>query len=141
MPLLQQIEMKFLVVASVFVLCFFGSTAGLQCYECKDMTPDTRCEETIIKTCEPGFTYCATLWKVEKSGETTVQKACVPENQSMCKIGETVKVGPNPAGVKGSLLCCEVNLCNSSIKLTNLNAPFYAIALSCVFSLVEFLFN
>ena len=133
--------MKWLMVASVFVLCFFKSTVGLQCYQCKEENKDTRCEDIIIKTCEPGSSYCATLSHVEKSVESYVQKACVPKEQRVCKVGETFELGPDPGDRKGSLFCCEGDLCNSSNKLTNQNALFYAISLSCVFSLVEFMLN
>ena len=130
--------MKLLVVASVFVLCFFGSTAGLQCYQCKDENPYSKCEDIIVKTCEPESVYCATA---EKSGESDVRKGCVPKGYDVCKVGEKVIIGTDPSGKNISLLCCEGDLCNSSKKLTYNNALFYAISLSCVFSLVEFLFN
>ena len=133
--------MKLLVVASVFVLCFFKSTAGLQCYQCKDENPYSKCEDIIVKTCEPEPSYCTTISYVERNGESYVQKACAPKVLLACKVGENVKLGPDPSGRMSSLHCCEGDLCNSSNKLTYKKALFYAISLSCVFSLVEFLLN
>ena len=131
--------MKLLVVASVFVLCFFGSTVGLKCYQCKDESISSRCEETIIKTCPPEFGYCGTLSLVEKSGDSYVQKACVPTTNRVCELGEPTELGEDPLGRAATLLCCEGNLCNSSNKLTYKNALLYAFLLGCVFSLVNFL--
>ena len=133
--------MKLLVVASGFVLFLFKSTAGTQCYQCKDKSSHTRCEDVAVETCEPDSSYCATISYVERNSESYVQKACVPKVELACKVGKYVKLGPDPSGRMSSLLCCEGDLCNSSNKLTNQNVLFYAISLSCVFSLVEFLFN
>ena len=133
--------MKLLVVASGFVLCLFGSTAGTQCYQCKDTTPSSRCEDIITKTCEPESSYFATISYVERNGESYVQKACVPKVQDVCKVDETVQLGPDPNGTVRSLLCCEGSLCNSSGKLNDKNILFYSILAICVLSMIDYLFN
>ena len=135
--------MKLLLVFTlVFGFCLFGSTVGLQCYQCKDISLNTKCEEIIIQTCGPEVGYCGTLSLVEKSGESIVQKGCIPKSQDvLCKIGETVEVDPDPKGRKGSLLCCEGNLCNSSNKLYNGNILFIAIVLGCIYSVAGWMFN
>ena len=61
--------------------------------------------------------------------------------QDVCKIGETVKVDPDPQGRKESLLNCKGNLCNSSNKLYHGNVLFIAVLFSCVYKIAGWLFN
>ena len=84
-----------LVFTLVFGFCFFGSTVALQCYQCKDITLNTKCEEIIIKACGPEFGYCGTLSLVEKD-KKIVQKICIPKEQDVCKMGETVQNDKDP---------------------------------------------
>ena len=134
--------MKFLTVVSFCFLCLLGSTVGLQCYQCKDITPGSRCKETAIITCglDHSDKYCATYSFVENN-ETVVQKACVLKEQDVCKIGESVKVDLDSKIKGGSLLCCEGNLCNSSNKLSGKNTLFYPTLAVCILSLISYLIN
>ena len=131
--------MKFFAVFLIFVLCFLGSTVGLQCYQCKDKSPHTKCEEYVAETCEfPA--YCGILSFVDESGDNVVRKGCTFKPGENCKINEAVEVDA-PSGEKGSLYCCEGNLCNKSNKLTYKTALFYSILFSCIFSLFNFMKN
>ena len=87
---------QLLVFTLVFGFCFFGSTVALQCYQCKDITLNTKCEEIIIKACGPEFGYCGTISWQKISGETIVKKNCFPKRQDVFKIGETVEADLDP---------------------------------------------
>ena len=135
--------MKFLVVVSFCFLCFLGSTVGLQCYQCVDKSPHTRCKNVAVETCGPDKSdkYCATASYVDKSGESDVRKGCMPKVQDVCKVDEIVKLGPGSNGKVGSLLCCEGSLCNSSNKLNYQNTLLYAILLGSITSMINYLLN
>ena len=85
--------MKLLLVFTlVFGFCFFGSTVALQCYQCKDITLNTKCEEIIIKACGPEFGYCGTLSLVEKVANQLFKKVVFQRGKTCAKQAKQLKL-------------------------------------------------
>ena len=132
--------MKLLFVFALF-FCFavFGSAAGHQCYKCGDMS--SKCSSLKNVTCDEKWysqKYCETT-TVAVQGVTTIFKSCVlNNNEARCMPGIAVSNNhPEMKDVKGTILCCEGNLCNSSNKLYNGNVLFIAVLLGCIYGISE----
>ena len=71
--------------------------------------------------------------------KATIMKSCVENyNEARCMPGIAVSNNhPEMKDVKGTILCCEGNLCNSSNKLYNGNVLFIAVLLGCIYGISE----
>ena len=124
----------FILVLTVY---FISATSGLKCYVCNDGHPDVSCDKPSIKNCFPGEEYCTKVFMTSEADYGKVVKHCAPKTQH-CKSSSSFPVPPNSGGTTGTVHCCQGDLCNSSGKLSNQNFLFYAIVLSCFFSLFNY---
>ena len=125
------------------VVCFFGETGGLQCYECKypdlNTSSENVCKDLKVKTCDSvqSKTFCGTFTFTDKEGGSYIVKQCLlAELDTKCKKG-SINDEYDPKGREIMLNCCEGNLCNNTAKLLSGNNLFIYIVLY----LVNYMFN
>ena len=112
--------MKFVVIFTIYIICFINSSTGLKCYECDDVDQHyANCSsDPVVKVCDERKTLCATV--VAKSGQGPYRNC---DDEHYC----TVKycVGPDVCREPGTFeyevvgfgnftyTCCEGDLCNN----------------------------
>ena len=112
--------MKFVVIFTVYIICFVSSSTGLKCYECDDAYQDyANCSsDPVVKVCDERKTFCVSA--VAKSGQGPYSN-CDDENNCMIKgcVGPDTCTTPGtfeyeePVFGNFTLTCCEGDLCNN----------------------------
>ena len=122
--------MKFVVIFTIYIICFISTSTGLKCYECNDTYEHmANCSsEPEVKVCDEMGDFCAT--SVAKTGQGPYRN-CGAENNCMvkdCGSPDLCHEGPGTYELEASygsfaLTCCEGDLCNniSSVHLCKKN--------------------
>ena len=78
--------MKFVVIFTIYIICFISSSTGLKCYECDDAYQHyAHCSsDPVVKVCDERPTFCVTatskieLGQYSNCGENKcVVKGCI----------------------------------------------------------------
>ena len=119
--------MKLLLV-SVLLVCFLSKASCIECFECTERNILDDCKQTEITTCGPETSqkYCliADYERVDEDelrycNKNCTYKGCIEkEYEKFCESG-TFNISQAISDWKGTVYCCEGNLCNSANKLYN----------------------
>ena len=113
--------MKFVVIFTIYIICFISSSTGLKCYECDDGYPrySTNCSlDPVVEVCHERKTFCVSA--VAKSGKGPYRN-CGDKNNCMVKgcVSPDVCTEPGtfeyeePGYGNFTLTCCKGDLCNN----------------------------
>ena len=122
--------MKLLLLVLVLLFCFLSNVNGLKCYECTNPTILDDCKQTKVTTCGllTSQKYCvkADFERIDRdpfrycNGNCTI-KGCLREDfKEFCESG-SYDISEVLDDMKGTVYCCEGNLCNSANKVYNKN--------------------
>ena len=122
--------MKFVVIFTIYIICFISSSTGLKCHQCDDASQHySHCRsDHVVKVCDERRTFCVSA--VVKTGQEEGPYRSCEENKCLLKYcgGRDVCTEPGTYELEASygnftLTCCKRDLCNniSSVHLCKKN--------------------